>query len=66
MSNPGLDVADLEAIGKIAADNGIPLIVDSTFSTPYLTRPIEHGASIVIHSLQNGWVDMEMVLVEWL
>ena len=51
VSNPGLDVADLEAIGKIAADNGIPLIVDSTFSTPYLTRPIEHGASIVIHSL---------------
>ena len=38
MSNPGLDVADLEAIGKIAADNGIPLIVDSTFSTPYLTN----------------------------
>ena len=36
VSNPGLDVADLEAIGKIAADNGIPLIVDSTFSTPYL------------------------------
>ena len=51
VSNPGLDVADLEAIGKIAADNGIPLIVDSTFSTPYLTRPIEHGASIVVHSL---------------
>ena len=51
VSNPGLDVADLEAIGKIASDNGIPLIVDSTFSTPYLTRPIEHGASIVIQSL---------------
>lgn len=51
VSNPGLDVADLEAIAKIAADHGIPLIVDSTFSTPYLTNPIKHGASIVIHSL---------------
>ena len=51
VSNPGLDVADLEAISKIANDHGIPLIVDSTFSTPYLTRPIEHGASIVVHSL---------------
>jgi O-acetylhomoserine (thiol)-lyase len=51
VSNPGLDVADIEAIAKVAADNGLPLIVDSTFSTPYLTRAIEHGASIVIHSL---------------
>ncbi len=51
VSNPGLDVADIEAIAKVAADHGLPLIVDSTFSTPYLTRPIEHGASIVIHSL---------------
>ena len=51
VSNPGLDVADLEAIGKIANDYGIPLIVDSTFSTPFLTRPIEHGASVVVHSL---------------
>jgi len=51
VSNPGLDVADLEAISKVANDHGIPLIVDSTFSTPYLTRPIEHGASIVVHSL---------------
>jgi O-acetylhomoserine (thiol)-lyase len=51
VSNPGLDVADLKAIGDIASANGIPLIVDSTFSTPYLTRPIEHGADIVVHSL---------------
>ena len=51
VSNPGLDVADLGAIAKIGADNGLPLIVDSTFSTPYLTRPIEHGAAIVVHSL---------------
>jgi O-acetylhomoserine (thiol)-lyase len=51
VSNPGLDVADIEAIAKVASDHGIPLIVDSTFSTPYLTKPIEHGASIVVHSL---------------
>lgn len=51
VSNPGLDIADLEAIAKIAHDNGIPLIVDATFSTPYLTRSIEHGADIVVHSL---------------
>lgn len=51
VSNPGLDVADLKAIGDIAAVNGIPLVVDSTFSTPYLTRPIEHGCDIVVHSL---------------
>ena len=51
VSNPGLDVADIEAISKIGLDHGIPTIVDSTFSTPYLTRPIEHGAAIVVHSL---------------
>jgi O-acetylhomoserine (thiol)-lyase len=51
VSNPGLDVADIKAIANVADDHGIPLIVDSTFSTPYLTNPIEHGASVVIHSL---------------
>ena len=51
VSNPGCDIADLEAISKIAHDNGIPLIVDATFSTPALTSPIEHGADIVVHSL---------------
>lgn len=51
MGNPGLDVADIEAIAAIAHENGLPLIVDSTFTTPYLMRPIEHGADIVIHSL---------------
>ena len=51
VSNPGVDIADLEAIAKIAHDNGLPLIVDSTFSTPYLTRPIDFGADIVVHSL---------------
>jgi O-acetylhomoserine (thiol)-lyase len=51
VSNPGLDVADIAAIAAVAHDHGLPLIVDSTFSTPYLTRPIEHGADIVVHSL---------------
>ena len=51
VSNPGLDVADMEAIATVAHDHGLPLIVDSTFSTPYLQRPIEQGADIVIHSL---------------
>ena len=51
VSNPALEVADLEAIPKIAHDRGLPLIVDSTFSTPYLTRPLEFGADIVVHSL---------------
>lgn len=51
VGNPGLEVSDLELIAKIAHDNEIPLIVDSTFSTPYLTRSIEFGADIVVHSL---------------
>ena len=51
VGNPGLDVADLEAIAAVAHKHGLPLIVDSTFSTPALTRPIEFGADIVIHSL---------------
>ncbi len=51
VSNPASDVTDLEAIADIAHANGLPLIVDATFSTPYLTRPLEHGADIVVHSL---------------
>ncbi len=51
VSNPALEVTDLEAVATIAREHGLPLVVDSTFSTPYLTRPIEHGADIVVHSL---------------
>lgn len=51
VSNPGLEVSDLGAISAIAHSHGLPLVVDSTFTTPYLIRPIEHGADIVIHSL---------------
>ena len=51
VSNPGLDVADIEAIAAIAHSHGLPLVVDSTFSTPYLERPLDFGADIVVHSL---------------
>lgn len=50
LGNPNSNVIDLEAIAAIAHKHGIPLIVDSTFATPYLLRPIEHGADIVVHS----------------
>jgi O-acetylhomoserine (thiol)-lyase len=48
--NPKTDVLDIEAVAKVAHDNGLPLIVDNTVATPYLIRPIEWGADIVIHS----------------
>ena len=50
LGNPNSDVIDLEAISEIAHKHGIPLIVDNTFATPFLLRPIEHGADIVVHS----------------
>ncbi len=50
LGNPNSDVADIDAIAKIAHENGIPLIVDSTFSPPTVFRPIDHGADIVVHS----------------
>lgn len=51
VSNPALEIADLEAIAEIAHKHGLPLIVDATFSTPYLTSPLAHGADVVVHSL---------------
>ena len=51
VSNPALEVTDLDAVGSVAKENGIPLIVDATCSTPYLTLPLAHGADIVVHSL---------------
>ncbi|MGN0634547.1 MAG: O-acetylhomoserine aminocarboxypropyltransferase/cysteine synthase family protein [Oscillospiraceae bacterium] len=50
LGNPNSDVIDLEALSEIAHKHGIPLIVDSTFATPYLLRPIEYGADVVVHS----------------
>jgi O-acetylhomoserine (thiol)-lyase len=51
IGNPVLDVTDIAAVAKIAHDHGLPLIVDATFTTPYLLRTIEHGADIVVNSL---------------
>ena len=48
--NPNSDVLNIEAVAQVAHNHGIPLIVDNTFGTPYLIRPIEHGADIVVHS----------------
>ena len=50
LGNPNSNVVDLDAIAAIAHKHGIPLIVDNTFATPYLLRPIEHGADVVVHS----------------
>lgn len=50
LGNPNCNIADLESIAHIAHTHGIPVIVDSTFATPYLFRPLEHGADIVVHS----------------
>lgn len=50
LGNPNSNVTDIEAVAQIAHAHGIPLIIDNTFGTPYLIRPIEHGADIVVHS----------------
>ena len=50
LGNPNSDIPDLDAIAEIAHRHGLPLVVDNTFGTPYLIRPIEHGADIVVHS----------------
>ncbi|MBQ3639699.1 MAG: O-acetylhomoserine aminocarboxypropyltransferase/cysteine synthase, partial [Clostridia bacterium] len=50
LGNPSSDIPDIDAIAEIAHRHGIPLVIDNTFGTPYLIRPIEHGADIVVHS----------------
>lgn len=55
IGNPSLDVLDIEVISEIAHEHGLPLIVDNTFATPYVTRPIDLGADIVIHSATK-WI----------
>lgn len=55
IGNPSLHILDVEAVANIAHENGIPLIVDSTFATPYLCKPIEWGADIVVHSTTK-WI----------
>jgi O-acetylhomoserine (thiol)-lyase len=51
LGNPGVEVLDIAAVAEVAHAHGLPLMVDSTFSTPYCIRPIEHGADIVMHSV---------------
>lgn len=50
LGNPNSDIPDIDAVSEIAHKHGIPLVIDNTFGTPYLIRPIEHGADIVVHS----------------
>ena len=50
LGNPGSDIPDIDALAAIAHENGLPLVIDNTFGTPYLIRPLEHGADIVVHS----------------
>jgi O-acetylhomoserine (thiol)-lyase len=50
IGNPGADILDIESVAALAHANDVPLVVDNTFATPYLCRPIEHGADIVVHS----------------
>ena len=50
LGNPNSDIRDIDAIAEIAHKHGLPLVIDNTFGTPYLIRPIEHGADIVVHS----------------
>ena len=50
VGNPNADIPDIDKIAEIAHKNGLPLVIDNTFGTPYLIRPIEHGADIVVHS----------------
>ncbi len=51
LGNPNSDIPDIDAIAAIAHSHGLPLVIDNTFGTPYLIRPIEHGADIVVHSV---------------
>jgi O-acetylhomoserine (thiol)-lyase len=50
IGNPGLEVLNLPEVARVAHDHGLPLLVDNTFATPYLCRPFEHGADLVVHS----------------
>lgn len=50
LGNPNSDIPDIDAIAEIAHKHGLPLVIDNTFGTPYLIRPIEHGADVVVHS----------------
>ena len=74
LGNPNSDIPDIDAIAEIAHRHGLPVVVDNTFGTPYLIRPIEHGADIVVHSATKflgghgttlGGVIVESGKVDW-
>lgn len=74
LGNPNSDLIDIRALAEIAHDHGIPLVVDNTFATPYLLRPIEHGADVVVHSATKflgghgtvmGGVEIEAGRFDW-
>ena len=50
LGNPLINVLDIAAVAKVAHDHGLPLIIDNTMASPYLCRPFEHGADVVVHS----------------
>ena len=62
LGNPNSDVVDMEAIAAVAHAHGIPLIVDNTFATPFLFRPLDHGADIVVHSATKLEADRKSVV----
>lgn len=66
IGNPALEVSDIAAYARIAHENELPLIVDATFATPFLLRPIEHGADIVVHSLTKWLGGMVQASAGWL
>ena len=74
LGNPSSDIPDIDAISEIAHRHGLPVVVDNTFGTPYLIRPFEHGADIVVHSATKfigghgttlGWVIVESGKFDW-
>src|SRR5260370_38985025 len=50
IANPRMNVLDIQAVSRIAHEAGVPLVIDNTMASPYLCRPIEHGAAVVVHS----------------
>ena len=74
LGNPNSDIPDIDALAELAHKHGLPLVVDNTFGTPYLIRPIEHGANIVVHSATKfigghgttlGGVIVDSVKFDW-
>lgn len=74
LGNPNSDIPDIDAVAEIAHKHGLPLVIDNTFGTPYLIRPIEHGADIIVHSATKfigghgttlGGIIVESGKVDW-